>query len=195
MNTPTTRINAIDQIETALRILESQGYDTSSIWAEHNAWLLTLDQQQPTERDHAWARRAPAPSTIDEHFVGGLPEQLTAAKCHAGRQFTLSPGQRDVLRTRFGLTPTKVVEVVNVAVYPNDATLMWSVTLRSAEHVDPRRRKHVLNEVVLVPVSEFFEQAAARDKEREEQATEQAEKTGKPTKVKNVTSLALAYLT
>jgi hypothetical protein len=187
---PNTRINTIDQIETALRILESQGYDTSSIWAEHNAWLLTLDQQQPTERDHAWARRAPAPSTIDE-----LPEQLTAAKCHAGRQFTLSPGQRDVLRTRFGLTPTKVVEVVNVAVYPNDATLMWSVTLRSAEHVDPRRRKHVLNEVVLVPVSEFFEQAAARDKEREEQAAEQAEKTGKPTRVKSVTSLALAYLT
>lgn len=189
---PNTRINAIDQIETALKLLTSQGYDTHAIWEDHNAWLLTLDTRECTDDDRRWATQNPMPSTIEEHFVDGEPELLTAARCHVGRQYTLSPGQRDVLRERYGLTPTMTVKATNVELFSAE-DVIWSVTLKSTEHVDPKRR-HVLNEVVLCPAATFFRDADIKDKERElEAATKAAE--GKPRAQKSTTSMALGYLT
>lgn len=195
-----TRINAIPQIETALRTLEAFGYDVSATWSEHNAWLAGLDTCQPTEHDIKWALRNEKPSSIEEHFIQmrkfpvygddrslgpigwrtepeyGL-EQLSAANAFADRQFTLSPGQRDYLRERFGLTPTTVVVLTNAQTFKSSHVL-FQLTIKSAEHVDPRRRSHVLN-AATVRASEFFAEAARLDKEREARRVEEEEKADK----------------
>lgn len=186
---PNTRINAIEQIETALKVLSSQGYDTSSLWAEHNAWLETLDARECTDLDRQWATQLPEPTAIEDHFVDGQPELLTPARCHVGRQYTLSPGQRDVLRERYGLTPTMTVIATNVELFPTD-DVIWSLALKSTEHIDPKRR-HVLNEVVLCPASAFFRDAAMKDKEREDDAKTNAD--GSP-KVPKARLKALEYV-
>lgn len=197
---PPTRINAIEAIETALRVLVAHGYEAGAAgWREHEAWLATLERRTPTEFDFKWATRAPSPTAIAEHLqekhVYMIPvkkedgrtfwiknelwenETLKASNCFAGRNFTLSPGQRQVLRERHGLTPSHVVEVTNVTTFPApNAHVMVSFTLKSAVHVDPRRRAHVLNEVVISNAAQFFAKAEESDKAREAEAAYRAEK-------------------
>lgn len=186
-----SRINAIEQIEANLRNLEAYGYNTSHVWAEHNAWLLTLDTRQPTPFDATWATRNEQPSSIEDHFIQLLkfpvyanaaqegdapvgweekrqyePELLRAANAFADRHFTLTPGQRDVLRERHGLTPARHIIIVNVQTFPG-TNLIASFTIKSAEHIDPRRRRHVLVEAVIINAAQFFQLGKARDDERE----------------------------
>lgn len=167
MSTP-TRINGIEQIETAIKTLEAYGYDLTPVWAEHNDWLKSLDTRELTAFDATWATRNAQPSSIEQHFHAGKPAVLTAADCFVDRQYMLSPGQRDVLRERHGLTPAQVVIVTHAPVFQG-TTVLWQVGIKSAEHVDPRRRKHVLVEAVMTPASAFFKAASDRDKEREAQ--------------------------
>ena len=185
------RINGIEQVEQALRVLEGYGYDTKPVWAEHNAWLATMDSGEPTAQDYKWAVQH-EPSTVADHHVDGVYEVLTAARCFAGRQYTLSPGQRDVLREQYGLTPTQDVVITNVVVFKG-TSLIRHFTLESTEHIDPRRRRHVLVAAV-VSAARFFERSAERDKEREEEAevedTKRVKKGGKP---KTAKGLALQY--
>lgn len=196
-----TRINGLEHIVQCLRTLESYGYDTVALWREHNEWLATLDERKPTDLDRHWATRADAPTPIEQHFIQELrfpiyanddssdlehyelkptgwrvekqyrPELLSGSNCFKDRQYTLTPGQRDVLRTRHGLTPAAVVVVTDVALFTG-TSVVWSVTIKSAEHIDPRRRKHVLSEVVIAPASKFFQDGAAIDKAREAEAVE-----------------------
>lgn len=213
-----TRINGIEQIETALRNLEAYGYDTASVWAEHNAWLRSMDTRPPSEFDAVWATRNEKPSSIEEHFVQLLkfpvyadptdrtagpigwreekeygPELLTAANCFPDRQFTLTPGMRDTLRERHGLTPAKHVVVTHAAMFPN-TNIVWQFTIKSAEHVDPRRRRHVLIEAVITPASEFFNVAAQRDREREaEKEQEDAKRVKKGEEPRTAKMKALQY--
>jgi hypothetical protein len=195
---PSTRINAVEQIEQALKTLRAHGYAVDPLWAEHNAWLASIDSQPCTDFDRTWARQLPEPSTTEEHFAGGVEEVLTSARCHVGRKYTLSPGQRDVLRERYGLTPTVTVVATNVELYSTE-DVIYSLTLKSVEHVDERRRRHVLNEVVLCPASAFFHDAAVLDKAREEEAAERAaEREGREStsaRQPKAASIALAYLT
>ena len=195
-----TRINGIEQIETALRTLESYGYDTASVWAEHNEWLKQRDNRTITDHDIQWATRNEKPPSIEEHFIQMLkfpvyaedrkpgdapitwreerqygPELLCAANCFIDRQFTLTPGMRDTLRERHGLTPAKTIIVTHAAMFPG-TNVIWQFAIKSAEHIDPRRRKHVLVEAVITPAAEFFEVSAARDKEREAKKAQEDEK-------------------
>lgn len=163
-----TRINGIEQVEQALRTLAAYEYDVSGVWEEHNQWLLSLDNYTITELDHTWATQAAEPSTVQDHHEDGEYEVLTAARCFSDRQFTLSPGQRDTLREQHGLTPTKDILISNVVTFKG-TNVIRNFTIKSTEHIDPRRRRHVLVEAV-VSAAKFFETAAARDKEREEQA-------------------------
>lgn len=162
-----SRLNAIPTIEGALRLLESYAYDTSSLWAEHHSWLAQFDARKPTDHDVKWATRADEPSPISEHIGAGLDqfEQLTASNAFGGRQFLLSSGQRDVLRERHGLTPTKVVLLRNAVCFPG-SNVLYQLTIESVEHVTEDRRKHVLISAVINAAS-FFEAASERDKERE----------------------------
>lgn len=189
---PSTRINMVEQVETWLKGLTSQGYDTTALWREHNNWLAEIETRAITDEDRTWATQLPEPAVISDHFVNGQPEVLTAARTHFGRQYSLSPGQREVLRDRYGLTPTLVVTAENVELFPED-DVIYSLTLRSVEHVDPRRRTRVLNSVVLAPASAFFRDAAAIDKKREEeQEARDAER--EPREVKKKVSIALQYV-
>jgi hypothetical protein len=186
-----------------LKTLSAYGYDVSAVWAEHNAWLLSLDTRAVTDEDRLWATQLPEPSGMADHFVpvrdatgtivGSEPELLTAARAHVGRQYTLSPGQREVLRDRYGLTPTMVVVAENVELFPTE-DVIWSLTLRSVEHVDPVRRRHVLNSVVLSPASAFFRDSAAKDKAREDDKAEKAEASGKAKKPTKVRDIAAEYI-
>ena len=190
-----TRINGIEHIEQALRTLESYGYDTSTVWAEHNEWLKTQDTRECTDYDRTWATRAKAPSSVEEHSVSGLFECLTATNCFVDRQYSLSPAARDVLRERHGLTPAMVVLTTSVVTYPG-TDVVWSLTIKSAEHIDPRRRKHVLVEAVIQPASKFFEAVSIREKEREAEAEEADKKRVKRgEEPKSVKAKAAAYLT
>lgn len=186
-----SRINGIEQIEQALRTLEAYGYDTVPVWAEHNEWLHRLDDHPITDHDSTWATRNEKPGSIDDHFVQILkkpvygddrslgpvswvetreyaPELLTSANAFEDRQFELTPGQRDTLREQHGLTPAKTIILSNVVTFPG-TNVLRHFTIKSGEHIDPRRRKHVLVEAV-VSAAKFFETSAARDKEREEAA-------------------------
>lgn len=196
-----SRINGIEQIEAALRTLEAYGYCTLPLWTEHNDWLASSERSEPTEADYTWAKQGEAPSNIEDHLIqilkfplyakdaqrGEPPigwreekkygfEVLSAANCFSNRQYTLSSGQRDILRSRHGMTPTKDVLIQDVALFKG-TNLISQFTLCSTEHIDVRRRRHVLTEVVICPASAFFSQAAARDKEREAEQAEREEAT------------------
>lgn len=215
-----SRINAIEQIEANLRNLEAYGYNTSHIWAEHNAWLLTLDTQQVTEFDKLWATRNVEPTNITEHLaeehtrlvpivhktkrnkivIVGMKEEkyddietLRAATAFPDRQYTLSSGQRTTLKERHGLTPAKVVVLTNVTTYPG-TNIIWSLTIKSAEHIDPRRRRHVLVEAVIQPASQFFAAAAEREKEAEIERDEaDAKRVKKGEEPRSAKQKALTY--
>lgn len=193
---PATRINAVESIERALHVLTSHGYATAALWAEHNHWLETVDLGPITEDDRHWATQLPEPSSIEQHVANGTFEVLSAARCHVGRHYTLSPGQREVIREIAEMTPTKEVIVTNVTLFP-DEDVIRSFTIRSTEHIDPRRR-HVAREVVITPAWKFFASAATKDKEREERnAAAEAARLGEPKapKVPKAQSIGLSYLT
>lgn len=168
------RINGIEQIETALKCLESYGYDQTVTWAKHNAWLKSLDTCEPTELDAVWATRNQEPSSTDQHFKDGRPAVLTASDCFVDRQYTLSPGQRETLRERHGLTPAQVIIITHAPTFKG-TNILSQIAIKSAEHIDPRNRRHVLVEAVLTPASEFFRVSAERDKEREAMREKSAE--------------------
>lgn len=190
------RLNSIEQIETALKCLTSHGYATEALWAEHKAWVDSLDARQPTDDDRKWASRSAKPVGMKDHFANGLPEVLTAAQAWEGRQYLLSPGQRDVLRERYGLTPSKVVEVVEVGMFAG-TSIIHSITLKSALHVEEHKRKHVLSAVVISPAADFFSTAAAKDAARQDDSP--LDEGDKPVKTKaepkvKVQSMAMVYL-
>jgi hypothetical protein len=188
--TPPSHLNAITQIESAMRVLIAQGYDISSVQQQHFEWLKSLEHATPTENDRNFAQRQQCSSITELHFAKGEPEILTAEQCFPGRQYTLSPGQRDILRNRYHLTPTKTVKVSWVELFPG-TNIIACFGLESCLHVDNARRKHVLKSCVVSPASEFFMQARSRDADREK--TARAE--GRVPRMNKVESAALEYLT
>lgn len=179
---PNTRINSLAQVESALRVLTAQGYDTQALWAEHNAWLEAMERRPVTEFDRQWATRL-ARMSLGEHYsrvkdrdgwdVGNEAAVLAASLCHAGRQFRLSPGQRAVLREWYGLTPTRLVELVGVETFA-DCDVISAFTIRNAQHIDARERRHALVEVRVHPAAEFF--AAGKHQDDVYAATTEADR-------------------
>lgn len=162
-----TRVNSIEQIERALHLLTSHGYGTQPLWHEHNAFLRGLQDMKPTEEDRKWCQRGR--ESLAEHLndAGTFPV-LSARNATLGRQYQLSKFQRDVLRERWGMTPAREVEVVQLETFAGEDVIMCLV-LRSCEHVDLARRKHVMREVVLKPAWDFFASAARLEAEHIEQ--------------------------
>lgn len=195
---PSSRINLVEEIESALKLLTSQGYTTSDIWKEHNEWIQASDARQPTQFDKDWASHADVEQPISEHLeFAGCP-LLSPTYVQAGRQYTLTPGMRDVLRERYGLTPTATVVLTNVGFFSNELKVIWSITLSSAEHI-PQTRTRVLKAVVLQPASQFFHDAAIHDKAREAEAKEKSETKDKERQAlglpsKSPITLSLQYL-
>lgn len=155
---PSERLNRVASIESALLKLHSHGFDVKALWAEHRKRLAKLDVTELTDEDHTWATVG-AKVPLSEHWENPL---LRASRLVVGRQFTLTPGQRSVLRNRTGLTPTEKIEVTAMVMYPG-TQVVFSMTLRSCLHVDPRLRKHLLVETVLQPAAEFFRDGKHED--------------------------------
>ena len=194
-----------ENIETALHLLTAKGFDTKALWLAHNARLHDDGKREPTEHDEKWATRAAEPTPIAEHLMEEHvsmfritlddgrqvfikqttidPEILTAANCFPDRQYTLSPGQREVLRERYGLQLSKVMIVTNVEMFPG-TNIIASFRLEAGRHIDPRNKGAVLVKAVVRPAADFFEAGAKREKEAEERREEQRANGKKPSTVR-----------
>jgi hypothetical protein len=75
----------------------------------------------------------------------------------------LRPGQRAVLRDTYELTPTSIVEIIEVELYPN-SDIVRAVTIRS---MNPELvRRHVLSMVRIDRFGEFLQRSADRETEQ-----------------------------
>jgi len=179
---------------------------------------LEEQQVQPTEVDRLWplARRV----SITEHLVPNVKEVVTSAagvdvvlshggdrerptlscRMQVGMAYSLTPGQRDVIRDRFNMTPAPLVEVIECAMY-SDNIHIRRVTLKSCEHVDPRRRA-MMTKFSIDAWGQFCADAKQRDADREQaKAGSQAEseapdatKATKATKAPSAKAVNLAQL-
>lgn len=189
-------------INGAIRTLGEWGLPTRLVM---EALDERLEEQrvQPTEVDRMWplARRI----SITEHLVPNVKEVVTSAsgvdvmlshggdrerptlscRLQVGMAYSLTPGQRDVIRDRFNMTPAPLVEVIECAMY-SDNIHIRRVTLKSCEHVDPRRRA-MMTRFSIDAWGQFCADAKQRDADREEakaglQAESEATDAGRTTK-------------
>lgn len=184
------RQNNLPTIESALHLLTAFGYDTSALWVEHNEWLQSEEDMPIGPKDAVWSTNRGRNPTTGAHFDAGVNEVLTAWNAANGFSYTLSAGQRRYLRNRYGMTPTSTVTIDRVA-YFKGTNVIHTMLLTSDEHVPNSRRRHVLNEVVLI-ATDFFERSSAFDKEIEaERATGRA---GTPTGQVSAKAKSAAYI-
>jgi len=155
-----------------LTLLKSIGLKTSQI--ESDLEQLTSDIKRcPSADDLRWPLSPP--EEIGAHLSLGADRPTLDCKLVRGRSYGLTPGQRDILRDWYGLTPTRTIEVVNVelfdpAVYHHH-NIVRSVTLRSNIHVEEHKRKHMLISCVIDNWGAFCTAAKKRDEERRDDAT------------------------
>jgi hypothetical protein len=149
-----------EKSQSALRTLEALGFDVKEQWRELTLRQEAQDRGTPTADDARYELPLVAPST-ESHLKGGN-EVLDPSRLWNGMSYTLSPGMRGILRDLYELTPTQTVTVAWVEPWPGTRH-PYRMCLRSDEHVDPRRRKHVLTQVVVNEVGKFFRMSAERD--------------------------------
>lgn len=150
-------------IESALRVLGRAGYDTAVIAREHAERMKNVERGDPSPEDFRYALPQVPPKT-EEHFIDGRPQDLAVSVMWPGFSYSLTPGQRAVLRDTYGMTPSQTGTVAWVEKWEGTVHAR-SFKLTADVHVDPRRRTHVLSSVVIRKVGEFFKSAAERDDE------------------------------
>lgn len=150
-------------IRNAISVLESAGLDTSEVSAEFHGLLHSAESYVPANYPEAYRVRS-VPLSITEHLTED--RDMTCANLHSpssnGRIYTLTKGQRAVLRERYGMTPTKEVVVTEIAVWPAAPTCVQHILVRSTEHV-PDSRHHVLNAATITDWVAFCTAARAID--------------------------------
>lgn len=174
----------------------------------------------PTEVDRKWPWAGKGKTSITEHLVPNVKEIVKSAsgvdvvlshgsaaerptlscRLQVGMAYSLTPGQRDVIRDRFNMTPAPLVEVIECAMYA-DGVHIRRVTLKSCEHVDPRRRA-VMTKFSIDAWGQFCADAKQRDLDREEakekvQSESEAPDAGgksKPTKAPKAPSVRAVNL-
>lgn len=200
-------------INGAIRTLGEWGLPTRLVM---EALDDRLEEQrvQPTEVDRLWPWAGKGKMSITEHLVPNVKEVVTSAsgvdvvlshgsaaerptlscRLQVGMAYSLTPGQRDVIRDRFNMTPAPLVEVLECAMYEDNVHIR-RVTLKSCEHVDPRRRA-MMTKFSIDAWGQFCADAKQRDADREE-AKEKAQseseapgngKTVKPVKAAKASS-------
>lgn len=168
--------------DTAIAVLRAYGYDTSAL--ELEAALRTYYEQfcTPTETDLAYARfRTPAVRDLDEapvrpHFwEERRPRVLGCDTLWTGHLVSLSPGQRAILRDKYGMTPTAQIEVLEVERFSKPyEEYVRAVTVRSTTPAEARR--HVLSLVRITHFGNFLEAAFNLDASLREIGVEGSEK-------------------
>lgn len=149
----------LDQIETYIKYLDSQGLDMKPVWAQLREMTERERTAKPDELDLQYICPCVIP-TISEHVWRGQKQVLSPTNIFKGYSYTLSPGQRQWLRDNYGMTPTETVTILDLGVWPGNHPK--SITLRSDEHVDPRRR-HVLVKATITRPGRFFHEAQQLD--------------------------------
>jgi hypothetical protein len=160
--------------ESALRVLDSLGAPTSDLWKWLAYEVERAESGSPSPSDLSWPLIQP--DGILDHLErtvragnGESTRPVLSCAITVGRAYELSPAQRDVLRSRFGFTPTKTVEVVEIETFKGHPGVVRKVVLKSGEHIDPRRRA-ILQQVTITAWGEFMSQCTARATEREQEA-------------------------
>lgn len=157
-------------VESVLRVLDTHaetfGFDTKPLWH-----ALTMSQRKweegvPTEEDMRYVLPT-VPPDVATHFVDGTPQELGAAVLWVGYSYTLTPGQRSLLRDTYGMTPTQTVTVERVEAFTG-TQFARVMKLRSDMHVDPKNRRHVLISATINNVAEFFRVARELDDVKEQ---------------------------
>lgn len=148
-------------IEAALRVLDSHAFDTKALWRELSTRIAVHERGTPGEADLKYTCPTVAPD-ITTHFVDGEPQVLDAGCMWGGYSYSLTPGQRSVLRDTYGMTPTQTVTVEWVELWPGTQHPR-TMKLKSDIHIDPRNRKHVLTSCVIRDVAAFFTTALRLD--------------------------------
>lgn len=147
--------------EEALRHLESQGFEVKQLWRELTARGEARADEAPPPEDcvHALPKEAPQ---IESHFVDGVAEVLQVSKLWEGYSYSLTAGQRELLREMYGMTPSQTVTVTWIEKWPKSDWLR-SLRIQSDVHVDPRLRRHLLTAVVIKTTGKFFAEAERLD--------------------------------
>ena len=154
-------------VEQALRVLdthaETYGFDTKPLWHALTHALSSWDNGTPSPDDFRYVLPSTPPDIVS-HFVNGKPQELAVGCLAVGYSYTLTPGQRSILRDTYGLTPTQTVTCTYLETWPASAHPRV-LKLQSDLHVDPRNRKHILVSAVIHNVGTFFKNAAELDAE------------------------------
>lgn len=149
------------QIEQALRLLESHAFDVKPLWLDLAARTSRWEGGTPGEDDVRYVLPTWPPDTAT-HFVAGQPQVMGVSVLWPGFSYTLTLGQRSILRDTYGLTPTQTVTCAWVESWPGTQHPR-TLRLVSDIHVDPRNRRHVLVSCVIKDVGRFFKDAAELD--------------------------------
>lgn len=147
--------------EEALRHLESQGFEVKQLWRELTARGEARADEAPPPEDcvHCLPKEAPQ---IESHFVDGVAEVLQVSKLWEGYSYSLTAGQRELLREMYGMTPSQTVTVTWIEKWPHSDWLR-SLRIQSDVHVDPRLRRHLFTAVVIKTTGKFFAEAERLD--------------------------------
>lgn len=136
----------------------------------------------PSEADLRWPVE-PQDTVTDHLAVDPTSDARPPLSCRlvVGRQYSLTPAQRDVIRDWFDMTPAPTVKVVAVSMYAGTQAVKH-VHIVSCEHVDPRRRA-MLTQFSITSWGEFCDKVRQREIERMEEVTGKPEKPTKTAKV------------
>lgn len=155
------------RIRSALRTLDNEGVATdltAPIWRWLSAAEIAAESAVPTEDDTRYLLPE-HPPTITEHLTEGLNAVMTAGCLWQGYSYSLSPGQREWLRERFEMTPTKTVTVTELQVWLGTRHPR-SMVLACDLHI-PATRTRVLKQCTISNVGTFLRESAAIDAARE----------------------------
>ena len=199
MTVPNTLVNkGFTEMEFAhmhalLGQLEFYGAPTqaASEWVEAR---VERARQGPSEADLRWLVE-PADTVTDHLAVDAANDARPALSCKlvVGRQYSLTPAQRDVVRDWYDMTPAPTVKVASIALHEGTQAVK-SVLVVSCEHVDPRR-KAMLTQFSITKWGTFCDKVRQREHERAEELLAEAKehkapKVAKPTVTKKAPLLS-----
>lgn len=163
-------------LETAIFTLKSAGFEVGDLerqLMEREFWDY---YQVPHALELIYGRQPEKPVRRDWEEI----PVLSTSTLWTGHAVKLTPGQRAVLRDDYDLTPTALVEIVEVEVYsPPHRDIIRAVTI--ASQLPAEQRRHVLSTARIDRFGEFLKRASDREKqlteEREAKASSRTSST------------------
>ena len=153
-----THIDNEQKYSTAVRLLALLGYDLADIHRQHTTKLAEHESGQPTDLDLKY--KLNVPESWVSHF-----EEVPLLSCftiRVGAQFKLTSGQRRVLRDMAGLTPTRIITILDLELFPGTRAVR-SLTIGSNIHTPEHLRRHVLTKWTITSFGDFMERAYLAD--------------------------------